>query len=273
MSSSTGSCAMMMMMSTILWDCIVMHPIQNPSVANVLGSVTVVFVIGMVLRTLEQQWNVWYHLSVWIESFESVPKIVLNDLPSSVTSDDGGIKNSDPSSSIAIDRVPGYIQCYDPATRQYLGQVPAMTSEQVHKLCVQAKTAQLTWSRTTFRQRRRVLRTLQEYICTHIQDICRVSARDSGKPYVDACLGEILTTVEKIRCIVQHGELWLRSESRPTGPMLFLKHAQVEYVPLGIIAPIAPWNYPYVYTFWTILYLYILYVYVYPKGIGTKRNS
>jgi hypothetical protein len=234
-------------MRSVFWDCLVV-PVQKepPSVSFVLGSLAVVLLIGVVLRALEQQWNLLYHLSIWIESFESVPKIVLKDLPSSVTLDDGVDDTTTSPSSTAIDRVPGYIQCYDPATRQYLGQVPAMTSEQVHEVCVQAKMAQRKWSQTTFRQRRQVLRTMQAYICTHIAEICRVSARDSGKPMVDACLGEVLTTVEKIRCIVQLGELWLRPEPRPTGPMLFLKHAQVEYVPLGIIAPIAPWNYPYV---------------------------
>ena len=89
-----------------------------------------------------------------------------------------------------------------------------------------------------------MLRTIQKYLCHHVQDVCRVASRDSGKVKVDALLGEVLTTCEKIRTINEMGELWLRPSYRPTGPMMVHKSARVEYVPFGIIAPIAPWNYP-----------------------------
>ena len=96
-----------------------------------------------------------------------------------------------------------------------------------------------------FSQRRQVLRTIQKYLVNHIVDICRVCSRDSGKPMVDALLGEVMTTCEKIRCVVQWGELWLQPSYRPNGPLMMHKTAFVEYVPLGIVSPIAPWNYPF----------------------------
>ena len=98
--------------------------------------------------------------------------------------------------------------------------------------------------KTSFAERRRVLRTIQKYICNHVEDICRVCSRDSGKPKCDALLGEILTTCEKIRCINANGELWLRPSYRTTGPMMVHKTAYVEYMPLGVLGVIAPWNYP-----------------------------
>lgn len=146
---------------------------------------------------------------------------------------------------IRDEKKPGFIQCFDPSTKQYLGQVKAMSAEDVHELCVQAKEAQEEWVKTSFAQRRQVLRTIQKYLVHHIRDICRVSSRDSGKPMVDALLGEVMTTAEKIRCVVQWGELWLQRDYRPVGPLMMHKTAFVEYVPLGIVSPIAPWNYPF----------------------------
>lgn len=184
--------------------------------------------------------------------FQPVPKIVLNDLPSAVTSDNDGAKSESPTNGkqhppLQNPKRPNYIQCYDPSTLQWLGEVPAMTTADVHQICAQAAAAQRTWRHTTYAQRRQVLRTLQQYICTHTREICRASARDSGKPLVDAALGEVLTTCEKIRTVLAHGEAWLQPERRPTGPMLMHKVAQVEYdTPLGVIGTIAPWNYPYV---------------------------
>ena len=223
-----------------------------------LALVCALTLLWIVFTSLWTAWNdTFYNLQLlWEYAFVSVPEIVLTDLPRSVTDDDDGddgTASKDPpppqqqqgSNSNRIDTIPEQIQCYDPSTGQYLGQVPAMNAAQVHALCVRAAAAQVTWRQTTFQQRRRVLRTLQRYIVTHVTTICRVSGRDSGKPVVDACLGEVLTTCEKIRTLCASGELWLRPERRTTGPMFLHKHAAVEYVPLGVVATIAPWNYPF----------------------------
>jgi acyl-CoA reductase-like NAD-dependent aldehyde dehydrogenase len=186
---------------------------------------------------------------VWEALFVPIPDIVLDDLPLSVTEDDG-VKSPAPVDQkpqpIIDPRKPGKIQCYDPSTQQWLGEVTAMTEKEVNEVCRKSAEAQTEWKRTTFAQRRTVLRTIQKYMVRHVDEICRVSARDSGKPVVDAALGEVLTTAEKIRTMVTAGELWLEPDRRDVGPIFLHKRAQVEYVPLGVIGTIAPWNYPYV---------------------------
>lgn len=199
--------------------------------------------------------SIRYNLRLlWEYAAIRIPDISLDDLSASVTHDDG-VESAAPAEGTKFlplqdPTKPGMIQCYDPSTQQWLGQVPAMTAADVHELCVKAAAAQIEWSRTTFTQRRTVLRTMQKYICAHVEEICRVAARDSGKPAVDACLGEVLTTTEKIRTLCAAGEQWLQPDYRSTGPMFMHKSARVEYVPLGVIAPIAPWNYPYVISKW-----------------------
>lgn len=42
----------------------------------------------------------------------------------------------------------------------------------------------------------------------------RVSSRDTGKTMVDASLGEIMTTCEKITWLLSEGERWLKPEYR-----------------------------------------------------------
>ncbi|RWW06046.1 hypothetical protein GW17_00030652 [Ensete ventricosum] len=43
---------------------------------------------------------------------------------------------------------------------------------------------------------------------------CRISSRDTGKTMVDASLGEIMTTCEKITWLLSEGEKWLKPEYR-----------------------------------------------------------
>jgi hypothetical protein len=51
--------------------------------------------------------------------------------------------------------------------------------------------------------------------------LCRVSSRDTGKTKVDASLGEIMTTCEKIIWLLDEGEKWLKPEYRSEFPMIF----------------------------------------------------
>src|SRR5690606_5029708 len=93
-------------------------------------------------------------------------------------------------------------------------------------------------------ERRAVMRTLLSLIVSRQDEICRLCVRDSGKTMVDAALGEVFPACEKIRYLLEHGERDLRPEARPSG---FLKHkaARVEYHPLGVVAVICPWNFPF----------------------------
>lgn len=48
----------------------------------------------------------------------------------------------------------------------------------------------------------------------------RVSARDSGKPMVDAAFGEVMVTCEKLAWLAREGERHLRPERRTAGAMV-----------------------------------------------------
>ena len=62
---------------------------------------------------------------------------------------------------------------------------------------------------------------------------------------IDASLGEILVTCEKLRWLIENGERVLRPEKRPvTGLLMMHKTAQVRYEPLGVVAALVSWNYP-----------------------------
>lgn len=136
------------------------------------------------------------------------------------------------------------IECFDPATLERLGEVPVMDREQVEAIVARARAVQPTWAATSFERRRAVLRDLLEWIVTHQSDICHLAARDSGKTLVDAAMGEVFPVCEKLRYTIAHGERDLRPEFRRPGFLLH-KRGRVEYLPMGVVAVIAPWNFPF----------------------------
>merc|ERR1719221_2135264 len=62
---------------------------------------------------------------------------------------------------------------------------------------------------------------------------------------IDALIGEITVTLEKIRWTVAHGEECLLPEYRDSGLMNLHKTSRVEWVPCGVVGAIVPWNYPF----------------------------
>ncbi|KAI1077050.1 ALDH-like protein [Whalleya microplaca] len=137
------------------------------------------------------------------------------------------------------------IQCYMPATGQFLGFVNPSTPDGIDRAISQAAAAQEKWAKSSFNERRKVLRTMMQYILENQEHICLISSLDSGKTMVDAQLGEIMVTVEKLQWTIKHGEKALRPSKRPTNLLMAYKKNTVHYEPLGVVAALVSWNYPF----------------------------
>jgi acyl-CoA reductase-like NAD-dependent aldehyde dehydrogenase len=137
-----------------------------------------------------------------------------------------------------------HIPCVDPATRERLGEIRVDTPADVDAAVVRAKAAHKAWRQTSFEERREVLRKLLASTVDNKDEICLAIQRDSGKTRENALIGEIWTTCEKFRWMIKNGEKHLRPERVSSG-LLLHKKARLEFHPLGVVAAITPWNYPY----------------------------
>lgn len=134
------------------------------------------------------------------------------------------------------------IQCYAPATGQFLALVNPTTPDGIDRVVSKAAAAQLQWAKTTFAQRRQVLKTLLGFVLDNQDTITRVACVDSGKTRIDAIFGELLVTTEKLQWTIDHGEKALKSERRPTSRMMFYKKNEVRYEPMGVVGTCVSWK-------------------------------
>ncbi|EGP88078.1 uncharacterized protein MYCGRDRAFT_71451 [Zymoseptoria tritici IPO323] len=137
------------------------------------------------------------------------------------------------------------IQCYAPASGTFLGLVNPATKDRIDRTIAKAAAAQKTWRLSTFAQRRKVLKTILKFILDNQENIIRTACLDSGKTRVDALFGEVLVTVEKLQWTINHGEKALAVDRRPTNLMMFYKHNEIRYEPLGVVGACVSWNYPF----------------------------
>lgn len=138
---------------------------------------------------------------------------------------------------------PEKIVCYDPATAYLIGEVDADTPLSIARKIEAAKKAQAKWSNSSFALRRKVLRTMKNWVVNDSETIVRVAARDTGKTAIDATFGEILTTLSKLNWTIKNGEKVLSTESRSTNLLLMHKICQVRHEPMGVVVACVSWNY------------------------------
>jgi acyl-CoA reductase-like NAD-dependent aldehyde dehydrogenase len=140
----------------------------------------------------------------------------------------------------------GLIYPESPADGSCLGpEITPSKAKDIDLAIQKAAAAQLEWSATCFSKRRRLLKTLLQYVINHQEDIVKACCLDSGKTKVDACFGEILVTVEKLQWTIKHGENALKPSRRPTNLLMCYKENIVVYEPLGVVAACVSWNYPF----------------------------
>ncbi|KAI8904331.1 Aldehyde/histidinol dehydrogenase [Gorgonomyces haynaldii] len=137
------------------------------------------------------------------------------------------------------------IQCYDPATGFDLGTVPVIKPEQVKAIVDRARLAQQQYKQTSFETRRQLLQSILDWVVDNQDQILNVCARDSGKTKMDGSFGEILTTCERLRWTIEHGERVLQPEYRAPGLIMSSKTPTVEFTPYGVMGCIISWNYPF----------------------------
>lgn len=80
------------------------------------------------------------------------------------------------------------------------------------------------------------------FILDNQETIAHVACLDSGKTKIDAILGEILVTVEKLKWTIKHGEKALRPARRPTNFLMKYKVNEVRWEPLGVVAACVSWK-------------------------------
>lgn len=189
-------------------------------------------------------WRLWRWLGQdFLGPYSSTPSIVVQPEEQEQARQLTGCRKFDYSAEWGKSK--SSVPCWDPATMEYLGELPAHSIDDVKQILARGRQAQKQWAESPFAQRRQLLRVLQNFILENVETIATVACRESGKTMIDALVGEITVTLEKLRWTCMYGEECLLPEYRNSGLMNLHKTSRVEWVPVGVVGAIVPWNYPF----------------------------
>ena len=132
-----------------------------------------------------------------------------------------------------------------PLNNQVLGEYKIADDSEIKSAFLKARKAQDIWSKTSLKKRGRALKALRQTIAADIDNLVNLITKDSGKTKLEALMADIYPSLELIKYYEKRINKFLAPEKRTTPLTAPGNTAYVEYQPLGVIAVISPWNYPF----------------------------
>ncbi|MDO8288419.1 MAG: gamma-aminobutyraldehyde dehydrogenase [Parvibaculum sp.] len=137
----------------------------------------------------------------------------------------------------------------NPATGALITKIPSASKNQIDAAVAAAAGAFKTWGRTTPGERSGLLLKLADRIEAEAESFARLESLNCGKPYLRVLEDEIPSVVDCFRFFA--GAVRCMSGSA-AGEYIEGYTSMIRRDPVGVVASIAPWNYPLMMAAWKI---------------------
>ena len=136
----------------------------------------------------------------------------------------------------------------NPADGKVIARVQASAAEDVDRAAGAAATAFETWQHTTPAERSGMLLKLADALEARGEELGRLESKNAGKP-VGAAIDEIPVVVDNLRFFAGAARVM---EGKAVNEYAAGLTSMIRREPVGVVASIAPWNYPIMMAGWKI---------------------
>jgi 1-pyrroline dehydrogenase len=136
----------------------------------------------------------------------------------------------------------------NPADGKVIAKVQASGAEDVDRAANAAATAFETWQHTTPAERSGMLLKLADGIEARADELGRLESKNAGKP-LGAAIDEIPVVVDNLRFFAGGARVM---EGKAVNEYVAGLTSMIRREPVGVVASIAPWNYPIMMAGWKI---------------------
>ncbi|MGH3021434.1 MAG: gamma-aminobutyraldehyde dehydrogenase [Gaiellaceae bacterium] len=140
------------------------------------------------------------------------------------------------------------MEVLNPATGETIAEVPASTAEDADRAVQAAKRALPEWLETTPGERAEMLLKLADVIEQNQDELAELESRNVGKP-LPVSRDEPPVSADNIRFFAGAARVL---EGRSAGEYMRGYTSMIRREPIGVVAGIAPWNYPLMMAIWKV---------------------
>lgn len=149
---------------------------------------------------------------------------------------------------------PTHFESFNPATGEVLGLVPRSTPEQVAQAVAAARAAQPAWAARPDAERQALVMKVAQTIEAHADELAAWVTREQGKPLGGVGPGQ----VPGARFEVFGCKVWTEVPASLALPVEVVfedetRRDELHRVPFGVVAAIAPWNWPLLIAIWQMI--------------------
>lgn len=137
----------------------------------------------------------------------------------------------------------------NPATEEIIANLKTDSKSSLGQKLQLLKAGQKSWRKVEIKDRLSIIKKFGELVKSRHEELAEILTCETGKPIKQA-RGEILGSLNRFSHISQNAEKWLSEELMTTGQTT----ERIVYEPLGVIANISAWNFPYNVGFNVFLY-------------------
>ena len=134
-----------------------------------------------------------------------------------------------------------FLEIVNPANGTLLGRVPADGVRSVRDKCARARAAQPSWARVSIRKRLDCIAAFRREVEQRSEDLARTLTLEVGKP-IRQSRNELKGLVGRLDFFLEASTRTLRDEKVFADDNLT---ERITHEPLGVVANISAWNYPY----------------------------
>ncbi|MET0929428.1 MAG: gamma-aminobutyraldehyde dehydrogenase [Aeromicrobium sp.] len=142
-----------------------------------------------------------------------------------------------------------FIELVDPTTGKVDGRSPVSTADEVDAAFRAALAASKTWKRTTPKARQLALLRIADALESARDELVDLQARDTGQIKSHIATEEIDQGVDQLRFFAGAARLL---EGKSSGEYVEGLSSSIRREPIGVVAQVTPWNYPFAMAIWKI---------------------
>jgi acyl-CoA reductase-like NAD-dependent aldehyde dehydrogenase len=135
------------------------------------------------------------------------------------------------------------LKIINPATETLLKEIAEDTRESIADKFAQAKKAQKTWAAVVPSQRQAAMRKFRELLATRKEELAAILTSETGKP-IGQARNEVGGVLARVDFFIDHFEAATKSTTVMNDQAQKMEEV-IAHEPLGVIANISAWNYPY----------------------------
>lgn len=128
----------------------------------------------------------------------------------------------------------------NPATGSIVREVQPVTESDVEDILASSESAYQNWRQTTFKERARVMKSVAQQMRDTLESLALLMTEEMGKPIKEA-RAEVQKAAWCAEHYADHAEHYLKRDVLESDATL----SYTQYLPLGVILGILPWNAPF----------------------------